>query len=69
MVESKFSVGFLNIEIDDKLKFNLHIKYICNKVSKNTGIMYRLKDDLATNPLNDLCYSFVYSYLNYCHLI
>ena len=36
-------VKFLGLFIDDELKFDSHIKHICNKVSKSIGIIFRIR--------------------------
>lgn len=62
------SVRFLGLIIDDKLKFNLHINNIAQKISKNAGVLYKLKQYVPTDTLLCVCRSFVESYLNYCTL-
>ena len=63
------SAKFLGIMIDDKLKFNLHINNIAQKISKNCGIFYKLKQYVSTNTLLCIYRSFVESYLNYCTVL
>ena len=58
-LEKKTEGKFLGIILENKLKFSTHIKYICNKVSKTIGIIYRLKDLL---PRQCLLYIFIYPY-------
>ena len=58
-LEMKTEGKFLGIILDNKLKFNTRIKYICNKVSKTIGIIYRLKDLL---PRQCLLYICIYPY-------
>ena len=62
-------ITFLGVKLDEKLKFNSHISYICNKVSKSIGILNRLKPFVSHCTLKNLYYSFVYSYISYCNLI
>ena len=59
---------FLGIILDNKMKFNQHIRYICNKISKTTGIIYKLKDLLPKHCLFSLYYSFILPYMTYCNL-
>ena len=63
------SVRFLGLEIDEKMKFNLHIKNVTNKISKNSGILYKMRQFIPLNTLLSLYYSFIESHLNYCPLI
>ena len=43
LVSRVSAITFLGINIDDKLTWNNHIGVICNKLSKNIGVMYKLK--------------------------
>ena len=68
-VERSSSVGFLGVEIDEKLKFNFHIDNICTKISKNIGVLYKLKNIIPLQSRISIYYAFVHPYLNYCQLI
>jgi exonuclease III len=59
---------FLGVIFDSKLRFNLHINTICNKLSKSIGIIHRLKHNVPSEFMINLYYSFVYPYLLYCNL-
>ena len=69
MIKIETHGKFLGIEIDNKLKFHNHIKNLCNKLSKTTGILYRLKNVVPTFVLINLYYSLVYPYLCYCNIV
>ena len=56
---------FLGFIIDQKLTFNLHISFLCNKVSKSVGIINKISY-LPPNVLKCLYYSMVNPYLIYC---
>jgi hypothetical protein len=60
---------FLGVIIDNDLKFNLHIRSICDKLSKSVGILYKLRQTLSTELLIQMYYSFAYPYFLYCNLI
>ena len=60
---------FLGIYIDENLSWQTHIDNLSGKISKNTGVMNRLKFFLPSTILLNLYNSFVLSYLNYCILI
>ena len=53
---------FLGLLLDNKLKFNSHIKVVSSKVAKLIGIFYKLKDVLPEKSLVNLYYIFVYPY-------
>ena len=68
-IERAFSVPFLGVELDHKLKFNNHINKISNKISKNSGILSKLAYFVPKNVLVNLYHSLIEPYLNYCPLI
>ena len=61
------TLKFLGVTIDHKLSWHNHISDVCNKVSRNIGIMSKLKM-FPTNILKMLYYSLIYPYLNYCNI-
>ena len=54
--------------LDDKLKFNVHIKLMCKKNSKSIGIIYVLSKYLSLPSLISIYYTLVYPYFIYCSL-
>ena len=63
------STRFLGVIIDDKLKWDEHIKYICNKLAKSIGIIIKVRHFLPSKTLVTLYYSLIYPYITYCHLV
>ena len=63
------SVRFLGVELDDKLKFDLHINNVCSKISKNIGIISRLSYSIPKFVLKNLYNCLIEPYLYYCSLI
>ena len=51
--------------LDDKIKFDIHTKYIGAKISKSIGILYRIKDYVPHKILKSIYYSLIYPYLSY----
>ena len=43
-IERVSSFKYLGITIDDKLKYDDHIKVLCDRISRMCGISYKLKD-------------------------
>ena len=68
-IEYVSSIRFLGVIMDDKLKFNIHIKEVSKKISKNLGVLYKLKDFVPSNTLLTVYRSIIESYINYCNLI
>ena len=57
---------FLGVIIDNKLDWKYHIDHICNKVSKNIGIILKARKVFDKSTLIALYYSMIYPYLTYC---
>ena len=63
------SFKYLGILLDDGLKFGEHVRYIANKISKNCGILYRIKDYFPMKTRIQFYYNHVYPYLTYNILV
>ena len=55
------------IFLDENLSWKSHISYICKKISKSAGIIFRSRFYLSTKTKLLLYYSLVYPYLTYCN--
>ena len=66
-VEIEESVGckFLGVHIDNKLNFKNHIQSISSKLTKNIGILYRIRDCLPLLARTNFYYAFIYPFLTY----
>ena len=53
------------MKIDDNLNYKNHIQHITNTISKNTGILYRIRDALPLTARKNFYYAYIYPYLNY----
>ena len=51
---------FLGVIIDHKFKWNDHITYVKNKISKSIGILYKIQRFLDMNTLIQMYHSFVF---------
>ena len=60
---------FLGIIIDSKLNWTQHIKHLTTKVSRNAGILYKLKGLVPNSALKMIFNSFVQSHLYYCSTV
>ena len=63
------SVKFLGIMIDEHLTWDYHIQILTSKLSKNLGVMYRLKRFLTKDLLLMVYNSLFLPYLSYCNLV
>ena len=59
------SCKFLGVCMDNKLNFKNHIGYIMGKISRHTGILYKIKGYLPFQSRCDYYFSFIYPYLSY----
>ena len=60
---------FLGIYIDEHLSWAQHIDYLSKQIARNVGILCKLKHFLPKYIMNTLCYSLIFSYLQYCTLL
>jgi hypothetical protein len=60
---------FLGVIIDENLSWKNHITYIKGKISKNIGIINRLKYRVSEGILLSLYDTLVLPYLNYCNIV
>ena len=64
-IEKVSEFNFLGITIDEHLSWNNHIQKISNKISRNIGCLYRLKNFLPIFTLKLLYSSLILPYLQY----
>ena len=57
---------FLDVIIDDQLKWTNHILYIKNKIAKVFGIILKARKFIYRKILQNLYHSFIFPYLIYC---
>src|SRR5688572_30251381 len=62
------SSKFLGVHIDEQLTWKEHITDISKKISKNIGIISRVRHLLPRYILVNLYYSLIYPYMSYCNL-
>ena len=67
-IERVNTMKFLGVLLDDNFSWKEHIKYLENKIAKNTGLMYRVKPFLDKESFLALFCSSIHSYLNYANL-
>ena len=64
-IEQKNYIKYLGVYIDKNLSWTPHICHINNKISKNIGIINKLRYYLDLHVLKQLYYSLIYPYLQY----
>src|SRR6218665_1512586 len=60
---------FLGVIIDQFLSWKDHIAVVCKKVSKNIGIIAKIKYCLSFQNLKNLYYTLIFPYLSYCNIV
>ena len=67
-LEREIVIKFLGVFFDDNVIWKTHINTISIKVSKSIGMLYTARLIIPRKQLNQICFSFVHSYLNYANL-
>ena len=65
----KHSTKFLGVTINANMSWNEHLNNISNSISKNIGILYKLKDLVSTKSLFTLYNALILPFLNYCNIV
>ena len=68
-IERKSAAKFLGIIVDEKLLWTQHIKSIATKMSRNTGVLIKLKSIVPQKVILTLFQCLVQSQINYCSLV
>ena len=68
-LEQVSSIKFLGIHVDNKLTWKDHVHVICKTISRNIGVINRLKYILPSSTLLMLYSSLILPYLNYGILV
>ena len=58
-------IKYLGVLIDSHLSFKYHINELSKKLSRGTGILYKLRDFVSVKILKDVYYAIVYPFLLY----
>ena len=56
------TVKYFGVRIDDSLNFDVHIKFLENKLARLLGILFKTRQYLNTSTLIQLHYSTFHSY-------
>ena len=62
-------IKFLGVVINSKLNWNEHITTLCTKISKNAGIIFKVRHNLNKNTVLLIYCSLIQPYLDYCNII
>ena len=67
-IERTDHFNFLGLQLNHNLKWNTHINYVSLKISKVTGLLYKLKSVYPITILNSIYNTLVLPHINYCIL-
>ena len=59
------SAEFLGVTLDDKLNFKFQVDRICTKLSRATGILYRMSSLVSRQVLIKIYFAVIYPHLTY----
>ena len=57
--------NIFGVYFDSNLKFSEHIKNISGKLARNTGILFKIRENLPMTARLNYYFGFIYPYLNY----
>ena len=63
--EQKSQIKYLDVLIDEHLKWDAQLQHINNKMTKNIGILFKLRHYMPISTLKRLYYTLIYPYLTY----
>ena len=70
IVKATRSVKLLGTTVDDELKFEKHVKILCQKVCKKVSVLSRVAAPYMDEKKREILYhTFILSNFNYCPLI
>ena len=64
-LERKDHIKYLGVMIDSALTWKYHISYVCAKLSRNTGVISKLRHYLPLKQLTQIYYNLIYPYISY----
>lgn len=66
VIEVVNEVKYLGIILDNNLKFDNHVKYICKKVKPNINCFRFIRRDLSCHTAKLYMHAMIFSHLSYC---
>ena len=64
-LEQKDHIKYSGVMIDSALTWKNHISYVCAKLSRNTGVISKLRHYLPLKHLTQIYYNLIYPYILY----
>ena len=67
-LERKDRIKYLGVMLDETVSFKYHIAYVCSRMSRNLGIISKLRYYLTLSQLKQIYYSLIHPYISYAIL-
>ena len=67
-IKREHVIKTLGVFIDENLSWKQHIEILSSEISKSIGILYKSRNVLSKQCLNQLYFSFIHSYVNYANI-
>ena len=64
-LEKRTYIKYLGVLIDDTLSWKHQVSYLCTRISRNTGIISKLRHCISLSQLKQLYYNLTYPYISY----
>lgn len=64
-VDQRASVKFLGVILDERLKYDMHVQMISQKIARNVGVLFKLCQVIPENILRNLYYTLIGPYIAY----
>ena len=64
-LEKRTYIKYLGVLIDDTLSWKHQVSYLCTRISRNTGIVGKLRHCTSLLQLKQLYYNLIYPYISY----
>ena len=68
-IKRSFTVKYLGVLVDENLKWDSHINFVCKKVSREIGVIGRARPYLSSKELLLLYNTLILPHLNYCAVV
>ena len=68
-IERKTCTKFLGVYINDKLNWSDHVNHIATPISRNIGILYKVKSFVSDKVLLMLYNTLILPYISYCNIL
>ena len=64
-LERKQCIKYLGVMMDESLTWKYHITFVCSRLSRNIGIISKLRRYLSIQQLKQIYYNLIYPYISY----